>query len=103
MVDNIARSDVTSAPFAQTYHEHVSLLRKTAFGTFSDKLSFIVQTDQINFKAVFWCSSSSNFILSSFIRSEFDKLQSNLDISNTDGSFIMAHSNSIFSPYDVLR
>ena len=30
------------------------------------------------------------------------KLQSNLDSSNTDGSFTMANSNSFLSPYEVL-
>ena len=30
-------------------------------------------------------------------------LQSNLDSSNTDGSFTMANSNSFFSPYEVLQ
>ena len=29
-------------------------------------------------------------------------LQSNLDSSNTDGSFTMANSNSFLSPYEVL-
>ena len=29
-------------------------------------------------------------------------IQSNLDRSNTDGSFTMANSNSFFSPYEVL-
>ena len=29
-------------------------------------------------------------------------LQSNLDSSNTDGSFTMANSNSFFSPYEIL-
>ena len=29
-------------------------------------------------------------------------IQSNLDISNTDGSFTMANSNSFLSPYEVL-
>ena len=30
------------------------------------------------------------------------KLQSNLDGSNTDGSFTMANSNSFLSPYEIL-
>ena len=30
------------------------------------------------------------------------QLQSNLDGSNTDGSFTMANSNSFFSPYEIL-
>ena len=29
-------------------------------------------------------------------------IQSNLDSSNTDGSFTMAYSNSFFSPYEIL-
>ena len=29
-------------------------------------------------------------------------LQSNLNISNTDGSFTMANSNSFLSPYEIL-
>ena len=29
-------------------------------------------------------------------------IQSNLDNSNTDGSFTLANSNSFFSPYEVL-
>ena len=30
-------------------------------------------------------------------------IQSNLNSSNTDGSFTMAYSNSFLSPYEVLR
>ena len=30
------------------------------------------------------------------------KVQSNLDSSNTDGSFTMANSNSFLSPYEIL-
>ena len=32
----------------------------------------------------------------------FTYIQSNLDGSNTDGSFIMANSNSFLSPYEIL-
>ena len=31
-----------------------------------------------------------------------DKLQSNLDGSNTDGSFTMANSNTFLNPYEIL-
>ena len=31
----------------------------------------------------------------------YKKLQSNLDGSNTDGSFTMANSNSFLSPYEI--
>ena len=30
------------------------------------------------------------------------EIQSNLNISNTDGSFTMANSNSVLSPYEIL-
>ena len=32
----------------------------------------------------------------------YNKLQSNLNSSNTDGSFTMANSNSVLSPYEIL-
>ena len=33
---------------------------------------------------------------------QYKYIQSNLDSSNTDGSFTMANSNSFLSPYEVL-
>ena len=33
---------------------------------------------------------------------DLSKLQSNLNSSNTDGSFTMANSNSFLSPYEIL-
>ena len=36
------------------------------------------------------------------IRNEEKRIQSNPDGSNTDGSFTMANSSSVFSPYEML-
>ena len=41
-------------------------------------------------------------ILSCEFRASSGKIQSNLDSSNTDGSFTMANSNSFLIPYEVL-
>ena len=47
------------------------------------------------------CSSGIAFIIPSASASE-EKLQYNLNGSNTDGSFTMDDSNSFFSPYKIL-
>ena len=41
----------------------------------------------------------TNVIISKLIKAQ---IQLNLNSSNTDGSFIMANSNSFLSPYEIL-
>ena len=36
------------------------------------------------------------------LENEYAKLQSNLNSSNTDGSFTMVNSNSFLSPFEIL-
>ena len=49
------------------------------------------------------CESSAHMkCQASFSRKTKTKLQSNLDCSNTDGSFTMANSNSFLSAYEIL-
>ena len=44
----------------------------------------------------------NNFVGVFILHSMSVRIQSNLDSSNTDGSFIMANSNSVLSPYKIL-
>ena len=42
------------------------------------------------------------FLSSNELKPPTHKVQSNLNSSNTDGSFTMANSNSVLSPYEIL-
>ena len=44
---------------------------------------------------------SVTFVTQNFVATE-NHIQSNLNNSNTDGSFTMANSNSLLSPYEIL-
>ena len=67
---------------------------------------FYFSTDLFFFEIIrigILCESSAHMkCQASFSRKTKTKLQSNLDCSNTDGSFTMANSHSFLSAYEIL-
>ena len=59
----------------------------------SSKISFCVYLLHLFMPEVVIMNKSSNYAAD---------IQSSLNISNTDGSFTMAYSNSFLSPYEIL-
>ena len=74
--------------------------------TFSLVVKFSVYFNRRFFVMFCWTPSGKplvrGFLKRTVMTEQTVQIQSNLDSSNTDGSFTMANSNSFFSPFEVL-